>query len=123
MKVNDIYRCNVCGNVVESLYVGGGDLVCCGQKMEKLVEKTEDEGAEKHRPVIAVDGDKTIVKIGSVAHPMEEAHHIAWIEISKDGKIGRKDLKPGDKPEAEFFQRDIEWARCYCNIHGLWKSK
>lgn len=128
---NQIYKCNICGNVVEVLTVGGGELVCCGQLMELLEEKTKDEGKEKHVPVIEVlpakvcqgkDGFR--VKVGEIPHPMEENHFIEWIEIqAKDGKIGKKFLKPGDKPEAEFYTRmEILEVRIYCNVHGLWKK-
>jgi len=128
---NQIYKCNICGNVVEILTVGGGEPVCCGQPMELLTEKIKDEGKEKHVPVVEVlpakvcqekDGFK--IKVGEIPHPMEEKHFIEWIEIkTKDGKIGKKFLKPGDKPEAEFYTRmEISGVRIYCNIHGLWKK-
>ena len=119
---NQIYKCNVCGNIVEVLHVGGGQLVCCGQPMELLEEKTEDMGREKHVPVIESTKEGVKVKIGSVPHPMEKEHYIEWIEIIADGRIYRKFLNPGDKPEAEFEvkTKKIE-AREYCNIHGLWK--
>ena len=118
-----IYKCNICGNIVEVLYAGGGQLVCCGQLMELLKEKIEDVGKEKHVPVIEKTETGIIVKVGSVPHPMEEKHYIEWIEIIADGASYRKFLKPGDKPEAEFCIKveKIE-AREYCNIHGLWKS-
>ena len=118
-----IYKCNICGNIVEVLYAGGGQLVCCGQPMELLKEKIEDVGKEKHVPVIEKTETGIRVKVGSVAHPMEEKHYIEWIEIIADGASYRKFLKPGDKPEAEFYIKTekIE-AREYCNLHGLWKS-
>lgn len=118
-----IYKCNVCGNIVEVLNVGGGELVCCNQPMELLTEKTEDEGLGKHVPVIEKTDTGIKVKVGSIPHPMEEKHYIQWIEIIADGRVYRKFLKPGDKPEAEFEIKagEIE-AREYCNIHGLWKS-
>jgi superoxide reductase len=131
-----IYKCSVCGNIVEVLHVGGGQLVCCGKPMELLQEKTQDVGLEKHVPIIekipvpsAFGGatgqasNRIKVKIGSVLHPMEEKHYIEWIEIIIDGKCCRKFLKPGDKPEVEFeIKSDNITAREYCNIHGLWKS-
>ena len=128
---NQIYKCAICGNVVEVLTVGGGELVCCGQSMNLLEEKIKDEGQEKHLPVIGrlpakacqgSDGFK--IMVGQVPHPMEEKHFIEWVEIkTKDGKIGKKFLKPGEKPEAEFYTRmDIVEVRAYCNIHGLWKK-
>jgi len=124
-SINEIYKCSLCGNVVEVLFAGGGDLTCCGQKMELLEAKTGDAGMEKHTPVIEDKGDRVLVKIGSVPHPMEADHYITLIEIhTKDGKVGRKTLKPGDKPEAEFLHpiKEILFAREYCNKHGLWKS-
>jgi len=119
-----IYRCNVCGNIVEVLHAGVGQLVCCGQPMELLTEKTEDVGLEKHVPTIEKVGNKAKVKVGSIPHPMEQKHYIEWIEIITDDGTCRKFLKPGDKPEAEFeiTAEKIE-AREYCSIHGLWKTK
>jgi superoxide reductase len=124
IQVKQIYRCSICGNIVEVLYAGGGTLVCCGKPMELLIEKTEDVGKEKHVPVIEKTEKGVKVKVGSVPHPMEENHYIQWIELIADGVSLRKFLKPGDKPEAEFEAKakKIE-AREYCNIHGLWKSK
>jgi len=123
-ELRQIYRCNVCGNIVGVVHTGVGQLVCCGQPMELLTEKTADVGLEKHVPVIEKVGNKVKVKVGSVPHPMEQKHHIEWIETIADGKSCRKFLKPGEKPEAEFeiTAEKIE-AREYCNIHGLWKAK
>jgi len=123
-ELNQIYKCNICGNIIEVIHTGVGQLVCCGQPMELLTEKTEDVGLEKHVPIIEKVGDKVKVKVGSVPHPMEQKHYIEWIEIITDGKTYRKFLKPEDKPEAEFeiTAEKIE-AREYCNIHGLWKTK
>jgi superoxide reductase len=120
--VRGVYRCNVCGNIVEVLQAGAGELVCCGRPMELLTEKTEDVGKEKHVPVIERTERGVRVKVGAIPHPMEEKHHIQWIEIIADGAVYRKDLQPGDKPEAEFEikARKLE-AREYCNVHGLWK--
>ncbi len=118
-----IYKCNICGNVVEVLHAGVGQLVCCGQPMELLKEKSRDVGQEKHVPVMEKSDTGVKVKIGSVPHPMEEAHYIEWIEITADGKVCKKFLKPGDKPEAEFeVKAEKITAREYCNIHGLWRS-
>lgn len=119
-----IFKCNVCGNIVEVLHAGVGQLVCCGQPMELLTEKTEDVGLEKHVPVIERVGNKVKVKVGSVPHPMEQKHYIEWIEIITNWGTCRKFLKAGDKPEAEFeiAAEEIE-AREYCNIHGLWRTK
>lgn len=119
-----IYRCNICGNIVEVLHPGAGELVCCGQPMELIQEKTEDEGREKHIPVIEKTEKGILVKIGSIPHPMEENHYIEWIEVISGGKDYRKFLKPGDKPETEFeINGDEIEAREYCNLHGLWKNK
>ncbi|MCZ2846040.1 MAG: desulfoferrodoxin [Candidatus Bathyarchaeota archaeon] len=118
-----IYKCNVCGNIVEVLHTGAGELVCCNQPMELIKEKTEDTGQEKHVPVIEKTEEGVKVKIGSVPHPMEKEHYIEWIEIIINGKSSRKFLNPGEKPEAEFEVKTQEiGAREYCNIHGLWKS-
>jgi len=121
--VKQIYKCNVCGNIVEVLHAGQGELVCCGQPMELLEAKTADEGKEKHVPVIDACDKGEKVKVGSVPHPMEEKHYIEWIEVITDGDGCRQFLKPGDKPEAEFDIKSRKVAaREYCNIHGLWKS-
>ncbi len=118
-----VYKCNVCGNMVEVIHAGVGELVCCGQPMELLKEKTEEAGQEKHVPVIEKTEKGVKVKVGSVPHPMEEKHYIEWIEVIAGGRAYRKFLNPGDAPEAEFevSAEKIE-AREYCNIHGLWKK-
>lgn len=123
-ELRQIYKCNICGNIIEVIHTGVGQLVCCGQPMELLKEKTVDIGLEKHVPVIEKVGNKVKVKVGSVPHPMEEKHYIEWIEIVANGKTCRKFLKPEEKPEAEFetTAERIE-AREYCNVHGLWKTK
>jgi superoxide reductase len=123
-ELRQVYRCSICGNIVEVVHTGVGQLVCCGQPMELLKEKTEDVGLEKHVPVIERIGNKVKVRVGSVPHPMEEKHYIEWIQIVADGISCRKFLKPGQRPEAEFetTAEKIE-AREYCNIHGLWKTK
>ena len=122
-ELRQVYKCNVCGNIVEVLHTGVGKLVCCGQPMELQKEKTEDVGREKHVPVIEKTESGVKVKIGSVPHPMEEKHYIEWIEVIADGKSCRKFLKPGDEPEADFIiKADSIEAREYCNVHGLWKS-
>ncbi len=128
-ELKQIYKCEICGNVVEVVHSGIGELVCCGKAMELVESKKEDEGEEKHVPVIeelpaqvcnGKDGFK--VKVGEVAHPMEKDHFIEWIEINPvDGKSGKKFLSPGDMPEVEFHTRkEIESVRAYCNVHGLW---
>lgn len=126
MKLNNLYKCSVCGNVVEIAHVGGGELVCCSKPMQLMVANTQEASTEKHIPVIEKTEKGYLVKVGSVVHPMEEKHYIEFIEVfSQDGKIGRKYLKPGDKPEAEFLSTGVEIvkARIYCNLHGLWESK
>lgn len=117
-----IFKCEVCGNIVEMVHAGQGELVCCGQPMKLFVENTVDAAKEKHVPVKEVSAGGLTVKVGSVAHPMEEKHYIEWVEIVADGKSCRQFLKPGQAPEA-FFPVKGEWiAREYCNLHGLWKS-
>ena len=126
MQINQLYKCNVCGNVVELAHIGVGQLVCCGQPMQLLEPKSTEEGIEKHLPVLDHQLNKLIVKIGSVPHPMDEAHYITFVElIEKSGKICRKYLKPGDLPQVEFDIKDsdqIDSVRQYCNIHGLWQK-
>ncbi len=118
-----VYKCEICGNIVEVVHEGKGELVCCGKPMKYMKAGEIDAAQEKHVPVVekTVDGFK--VSVGSVAHPMEEKHYIEWIEIIADGKAYREFLKPGDVPEAEFYiKADQVTAREYCNIHGLWKK-
>jgi len=118
-----IYKCEICGNIVEVLHEGQGELVCCGQPMVLLSEKTEDQGNEKHVPVIERTERGVKVKVGAVTHPMEENHYIEWIQVIADGRVYRKFLNPGDSPEAEFAITPEEFeAREYCSVHGLWKS-
>ena len=122
-KLNEVYKCNVCKNMVELVHASTGTLVCCGQPMELLKEKTKDVGLEKHVPVIEIKKDKIFVKVGSIEHPMEEKHYIEWIELMADGASFRQYLKPGDKPLAEFCTNAKKiTAREYCNVHGLWKA-
>ena len=118
-----IYKCDLCGNIVELLHVGGGELVCCGQPMNLLELKTEDQGKEKHVPVVEKTGAGYLVKVGSVTHPMEDKHYIEWIDLVAGDKVMRKFLKPGDTPEAEFETKEENvFAREHCTVHGLWKS-
>lgn len=113
-----IWKCSVCGNIIEVLHEGGGTLVCCGKKMDLMVENSVDAAEEKHIPVI--EGRK--VRVGSVAHPMEEGHYIEWIEVfPKKGRSLKIFLKPGDLSEIEVCFDPID-VRAYCNLHGLWKS-
>ncbi len=118
-----VYKCELCGNIVEVLYGSDGTLVCCGQDMTLLTENTVDAAREKHVPVIEKTAGGIKVKVGGVAHPMEEKHYIQWIEVIADGKSCFRFLKPGDAPEAVFnITADKVTAREYCNIHGLWKA-
>jgi len=118
-----VYKCELCGNIVEVMHGGDGELVCCGQPMVLLKENTVDAAKEKHVPVIEkVDGGFK-VKVGSVPHPMEEKHYIEWIELIADGKSYVQFLNPGDTPEAVFLiEAASVSAREYCNLHGLWKG-
>ena len=118
-----VYKCELCGNIVEVLHGGEGELVCCGQPMVLMKENTVDAAKEKHVPVIEkVDGGYK-VKVGSVAHPMEEKHFIEWVELIADGKAYREFLCPGQTPEAVFaIKATTVTAREYCNLHGLWKG-
>jgi len=119
----EVYKCEICGNIVEVLNAGDGELVCCGQPMKLMVENTVDAAKEKHVPVIEKISGGIKVSVGSVAHPMEEKHYIQWIELIADGKAYRQFLNPGDKPEAIFSVIATSLsAREYCNLHGLWKS-
>jgi len=119
----EIYRCEVCGNIVEVLHGGVGELVCCGEPMTLLVENTTDAAKEKHVPVIEKTEDGYKVMVGSVPHPMEEAHYIEWIELVADGRAYRQFLEPGQAPEAMFcVEAASVTAREYCNLHGLWKA-
>ena len=122
-KKLQIYKCNMCGNIVEVLHGGAGELVCCGKPMELLDEKTADAATEKHVPVIEKSSGQVHVKVGEVAHPMEEKHFIEWIELLADGTVYRRFLNPGSKPEAIFkIEATDVTAREYCNLHGLWKG-
>ncbi len=122
-KKLEIYKCEVCGNIVEVLHGGDGELVCCDKSMKLMVENTVDAAKEKHLPVIEKVEGGIKVMVGSVAHPMETEHYIEWIEIIADGKAYRQFLNPGDAPEATFnIDAETVTAREYCNLHGLWKA-
>jgi superoxide reductase len=119
----EIYKCDLCGNIIEVLHGGGGELVCCGQPMNLLAENTVDAAKEKHVPVVEKTADGVKVSVGSVAHPMEEKHYIEWIEIVAGGKSYRQFLNPGEAPEATFkVDAEDVAAREYCNLHGHWKA-
>jgi len=120
----EIYKCETCGNIVEVFHAGGGELVCCGSAMKLMAENTVDAAKEKHVPVIEKGNGTVTVKVGSVAHPMESAHYIEWIELIADGKIYRAQLQPGQAPEATFqVTADKVTAREYCNLHGQWAAE
>jgi len=118
-----IYKCEICGNIVEMQHEGAGELVCCGEPMKLYQENTVDAAVEKHAPVIEPTECCVKVKVGSVAHPMTPEHHIEWVQLIKGDMTRRTYLQPGDAPEAEFCcESDGAVAREYCNLHGLWKS-
>lgn len=119
----EVYKCEVCGNIVEVLFGAKGELACCGQPMVLQKENTVDAAKEKHVPVVEKTADGFKVKVGKAAHPMEEKHYIQWVEIIGDGKAYIQFLNPGDAPEATFnIQADQVTAREYCSLHGLWKG-
>lgn len=121
--IRSIYRCPVCGNIVEVMNPGMGELVCCGKPMVLLKENVTDAAQEKHVPVVEkLDGGYR-VKVGSAAHPMLSDHYIQWIELLTPTSVLRHELKPGDEPEAVFLtDEECMCAREYCNLHGLWKG-
>ncbi len=122
-KRSELYKCEICGNIVEILHTGATALVCCGQEMKLLDENTTDAATEKHVPVIEETENGYKVIVGEVEHPMVDNHYIEWIELITENEIHTKFLKPGEKPEA-VFRTDAEnvMARAYCNIHGNWKN-
>jgi superoxide reductase len=120
----EVYKCEACGNIVEVLHGGAGELVCCGQPMVLLAENTVDAAKEKHVPVVEKVAGGFKVKVGDVPHPMEEKHYIEWVEIIADGRAYRQFLDPGQAPEATFnIDADQVTAREYCNLHGHWKGQ
>lgn len=123
-KRGEIYKCPVCGNVVEIINAGGGTLVCCDKPMIHVEENTVDAAHEKHIPVVEKTDDGLVkVQVGSVEHPMQPEHYIMWIEVITESKVYKKYLNPGEKPEASFkIHEEIIAVREYCNIHGLWKA-
>jgi superoxide reductase len=123
-KFNQIYKCTLCGNIVEVAHEGNGQLVCCGQPMTLQTENTVEASREKHIPVIEKTENEVLIKVGSIQHPMEEKHYIEWIELMTPTSVYRKNLKPDEKPEAVFkTNEDIICVREYCSIHGLWKAE
>jgi len=122
-ELRQIFKCDLCGNIVESVHAGAGELVCCGQPMKHFAENTVDAAKEKHVPVLQkIDGGYS-VKVGDVAHPMEDKHYIEWVELIAGDDVYRKHLKPGEPAEAAFLIAATEvTVRAYCNLHGLWKA-
>ncbi len=119
-----VYKCDICGNIVLVMHSGVGQLVCCGQPMRLMEEKSEESGYEKHLPVVERVEGEVRVKIGSIPHPMEENHYIEWIEIETEEGVMVRFLKPGDEPEAIFKADErVLKVRDYCNLHGLWMSR
>ncbi len=121
--LNQIYKCNICGNIVEMVHTGAGKLVCCGEPMELKKANSQDASIEKHVPVVEPGDNGIKVIIGSVPHPMEDKHYIEWVEVIAGGRVYRQNLNPGDEPVAEFPlpAHDIV-VRAYCNLHGLWET-
>jgi len=120
-KKLQVYKSEICGNIVEILHEGAGQLVCCGQPTKLSEEKAEERGKEKHLPVVEKDGGRLKIRVGSIPHPMEEKHYIEWVEAKTDKGVFRQFLSSGDKPEAEFqIEHEHIQVRTYCNLHGLW---
>lgn len=123
-RLLQVYECEVCGNTVEVLYAGRGELVCCGQPMNLLEAMAGGAGEEKHVPVVEQYEDRITVCVGSTQHPMDDDHYIAWAEVIVDGEVQRKHFKPGDEPKAIFKAKGKEMVvKSYCNVHGLWKQE
>ncbi len=124
-EISEIYKCNICKNIVEVIDNGKGELNCCGQVMELLKPKQLEEGGAKHIPIITKEDGKIVVKIGEVTHPMEDEHHIVFVELIVGDKVYRANLIPGEEPKAIFdVNVEIEDVKAieYCNLHGLWHS-
>lgn len=120
------YTCEMCGKIVTTIKDTGVPTVCCGKPMKEMIPGSVDAAVEKHVPVVAVDGNKVTVEVGSVTHPMAEEHYIQWIALNTTTGVQGKELKPGDAPKAEFLLAEGEEmvsALAYCNLHGLWQSK
>ena len=122
-EMRQVYKCEVCGNMIEVIHNSAGTLVCCGQNMTLVTENSQEAAVEKHIPVVEKIENGILVKVGSVPHPMLDKHYIEWIEVQTQNKVYRKYLKPGEKPEAQFMiKEEIIVVREYCNVHGLWKT-
>ena len=120
------FVCAHCGNLITYLHASGVQAVCCGDKMQELTPNTVDAAREKHLPVLSASGETVTVKVGAVEHPMAEEHHIEWIILETKQGYQKKDLKPGEKPEAAFALTagdEVVAAYTYCNLHGLWKTE
>lgn len=122
MSIVTFYRCEICGNMVALIRRGGGTLTCCGQAMTKLEANTTDAALEKHVPMVAKEGGKIKVSVGSTLHPMLPEHHIEWIALVHNGKVQFQFLKPGEQPTAEFAEVESGTVYEYCNLHGFWKA-
>jgi superoxide reductase len=123
-KELEVYKCEHCGNIVEVIHAGAGELICCKDPMKLMLEGSTDAAKEKHVPVLEKTATGYKVTVGAAAHPMEEKHWIQWVELVADGIAYRRFLKPGDAPEAEFCVSGKNvYAREYCNLHGHWKAK
>ena len=120
----EIYKCSICGHIVQIVHSGAGTLVCCGKEMQRIEENTVEASTEKHIPVLAKVADGYEVKVGEVEHPSEESHYIEWIElVLKDGQNLKKFINPGEKPAAQFKTgSEVSAVKAYCNLHGLWKA-
>jgi superoxide reductase len=119
----ELYKCSICGNIIEIMHKGAPSLKCCNQKMTLLTENKVDAATEKHVPIIKKNEDGYKVVVGEVEHPMLEEHYIEWIQLITENEVYTKFLKPGEKPEATFKTDAIDVkARAYCNLHGNWKS-
>lgn len=124
MELNEIYKCSICGNVVEIVDVGGWELVCCGQAMELYEEKSQDQWLEKHVPIVEIEDDLIVIKVGEIPHPMDDSHFIQWIEIVDETAVNRKYLEAWDEPLVTFKNNyDSFYVRAFCNIHWLWSSE
>ena len=123
MRNATFYICPHCGNMVEMVHDAGVKLMCCGQKMDKLVAGAVEASHEKHVPAVDIEGGIVNVKIGSVVHPMDDNHWIQWVQVVTDKGVQRKHLNPGDAPKVKFLLSNEKplAVYAYCNLHGLWK--
>ncbi|MEG1104188.1 MAG: desulfoferrodoxin family protein [Oscillospiraceae bacterium] len=123
MSSHKFFRCKHCGNLVGLINNAGVPMTCCGEPMEELIPNTVDAAIEKHLPCVTVEGNTVTVKVGTVAHPMLQEHHIEFIYLNTENGGQRKALKVGAEPTATFTLVDDKAVEvfAYCNIHGLWK--